>query len=1072
MFFILIIVGAFSVFLFALNVNADHEIDHDEDGGDGIEFNGVISGYKFEDVNGNGERDEGEPGYNGWTIWLDNDESVITGDGEGWPDGYYEFTGLAPEWYTVCEESQGNWTQTYPNEDTEHDYVYEDCNEESGDYERYGYDVEIDEDEAIDLDFGNFEKGHISGHKYSEETGDPIEDWTIYAKYPDGDLHYRTTGEDGYYNFDDLGPGVYEVCESIDEDEETCQVHPDQSYPNGSWYTIEMTPDAAGLDNPNYDFRNYTEGRIEVKKFRDTDSDGELDDGEPPFVWNFCLYQINLETFEETLIGCKDTDPDSGLAVWEGLDFGKYSIEEEEKDGWFNTVNPKGSIDIEEGSIRHEMLYGNREREIIVKKFNDKNASWELDEGEPSLSGWEFCLYKIVLPEEGGEPAYELVSPCKTTDAQGVASWTELEQGEYRLDEEERDNWFHTTPNEEGIIDFELEDEAQTHYFGNTNNTIRIQKFWDDNHNGERDGYWPEREAEFIYTEPVLGGWEFCLYKWNDEIEEWETARECKNTDADGWVSWTDLEEGDYKVIETTKEGWFSVNFEDGVWEDIEIENGEGEQTAYFGNDTSILYVYKFYDINQNSERDNWAEETPEPYMRNWQICLYREDEPEEVLLGCKFTDDDGLVSWEGLTPALYKVVEELRGGWVIPGDFGETPHIRFTEIRNLGDDATVNFGNWIEDLNHPVSQFNESKDHEVIDVEMLSLDLAGRSIDQESGVKDATMTIYRLGDEEAVQNYPAQSFFDVFTELTCPPDGKPIDTEMVALSLTSVGPVTVNWNHNWAPPGPGIYCFEAKSKDYADNSEETAWAGPLAYVPVAQISEIEIASENITETSFAAEWQTDKPATSRVIYDTVPHETLGEAPNYGYAFSTAEQDLDPKVTDHLVVVSGLTAGTTYYYRTISAASPESVSGESSTSTDSQQPQQPSGGGGGSMMWPVQTPIPTPTPSTTLTPTPSPEVMSSTANSTQTGGANSTITPTPAVEQLSLAADSANTENENDRIESENNGGQNNSQDTSGSLLAAVGSFFGSASRWQLLLLAIALLLTLYFIFRHKRSKK
>lgn len=69
--------------------------------------------------------------------------------------------------------------------------------------------------------------------------------------------------------------------------------------------------------------------------------------------------------------------------------------------------------------------------------------------------------------------------------------------------------------------------------------------------------------------------------------------------------------------------------------------------------------------------------------------------------------------------------------------------------------------------------------------------------------------------------------------------------------------------------------------------------------------------------------WLTNKPATSRVVYDKVaqPDANLIGGPNYGYAYSTIE---DPnKVTGHSVVISGLDDQTVYYFRPISSASPE-----------------------------------------------------------------------------------------------------------------------------------------------------
>lgn len=93
-------------------------------------------------------------------------------------------------------------------------------------------------------------------------------------------------------------------------------------------------------------------------------------------------------------------------------------------------------------------------------------------------------------------------------------------------------------------------------------------------------------------------------------------------------------------------------------------------------------------------------------------------------------------------------------------------------------------------------------------------------------------------------------------------------------------------------------------------------------------------ASINPTTSSITLVWTTNQPATSRVIYDTVSHSGLGSSTvdgyqTYGYAFTTPETDDAPnEVTTHSVTISGLTSGTTYYFRTVSHGSPESVSPE------------------------------------------------------------------------------------------------------------------------------------------------
>lgn len=109
--------------------------------------------------------------------------------------------------------------------------------------------------------------------------------------------------------------------------------------------------------------------------------------------------------------------------------------------------------------------------------------------------------------------------------------------------------------------------------------------------------------------------------------------------------------------------------------------------------------------------------------------------------------------------------------------------------------------------------------------------------------------------------------------------------------------------------------------------------------------------SSEVTTTTALVSWTTDHPATSRVVYDTVSHPTLGSAPNYGYPNSTIE---DPAmVTSHSVLITGLSAGTKYYFRTISHGSPETVSQEGSFST---------------ITLTTSTPTPTPVASSTSTP--------------------------------------------------------------------------------------------------------
>lgn len=80
---------------------------------------GGISGFKWNDLNGNAIWESGEPGLANWTIYLDinnngqwdQDEPTT----ETANDGSYRFAGLSPGIYRVAELMQDDWVQTFPS---------------------------------------------------------------------------------------------------------------------------------------------------------------------------------------------------------------------------------------------------------------------------------------------------------------------------------------------------------------------------------------------------------------------------------------------------------------------------------------------------------------------------------------------------------------------------------------------------------------------------------------------------------------------------------------------------------------------------------------------------------------------------------------------------------------------------------------------------------------------------------------------------------------------------------------------------------------------------------------------
>ena len=190
-----------------------------------------LSGVKFHDLDGDGIRDGGEPGLEGWTITAtlgESQQSTVTG-----PDGSYSFTDLVPGTYEVCEVGQEGWHQSTP----------EGCHTVST--------------SADDLDFGNYQNGSISGTKFEDldadgtrDEGEPgLEGWIITA----GEAGPNdTTDGSGVYVIE-VGPGTYDVCETIQDDWIA-------SFPDATGCQEVVV--SSGQQTTGKDFGNYRAGSI------------------------------------------------------------------------------------------------------------------------------------------------------------------------------------------------------------------------------------------------------------------------------------------------------------------------------------------------------------------------------------------------------------------------------------------------------------------------------------------------------------------------------------------------------------------------------------------------------------------------------------------------------------------------------------------------------------------------------------------------------------------------------------------------------------------------------------------
>jgi hypothetical protein len=130
--------------------------------GTGVVGGAAVPGMKFNDLNADGDRDPGEPGMAGWTVFADlngsgafeaGEPSVVSG-----ADGTFTLAGLPTDRITkVYEVQQGGWRQTYPEQ---------------------GYYVFNPFIDAIQLpfDFGNTQTVRVSGAVFDDRNANGVRD--------------------------------------------------------------------------------------------------------------------------------------------------------------------------------------------------------------------------------------------------------------------------------------------------------------------------------------------------------------------------------------------------------------------------------------------------------------------------------------------------------------------------------------------------------------------------------------------------------------------------------------------------------------------------------------------------------------------------------------------------------------------------------------------------------------------------------------------------------------------------------------------------------------------------------
>jgi protocatechuate 3,4-dioxygenase beta subunit len=306
---------------------------------------GSITGMKFNDLNGNGVKDAGEPGLASWTITLTDRNGVTTTQTTDGP-GNYNFSGLSPGTYTVGEVLQPGWTQTAPFGGT------------------YSVSLNLAEN-SNGNDFGNFELGEVHGKKFEDLNGNGVKDagepglanWQIVLKDSKGNtVATTTTDSNGNYNFTGLFIGTYTVSEVMPIG--WIQTAPAISTTGSATYTESINKSGTVITGD--DFGNFQLGKVYGQKFQDLNANGIKDTDEVGLA-GWAITVKGTDTITGAVVNMTTTTDANGNYNFTGLTAGTYTISETLRNGWVQTtpVNGTYTVNIISGSNFTGQDFGN-----------------------------------------------------------------------------------------------------------------------------------------------------------------------------------------------------------------------------------------------------------------------------------------------------------------------------------------------------------------------------------------------------------------------------------------------------------------------------------------------------------------------------------------------------------------------------------------------------------------------------------------------------------------------------------------------------------------------------------------